>query len=66
MSRLLGRKARITKLGGATPEAAGRAAFAAGVPISANPWPHATGDKGSGHAWERGWKRAQMAARKAA
>lgn len=67
MSRLLGRKARKLKMYGHGPEDDGRAAFAAGKPIAANPYGAASAaDKGPGHAWARGWKRAETASRKSA
>lgn len=60
MSRLLGNKARHKKIhADSSPEAEGRKAFAAGIPITENKYGfESSNDKGKSHAWARGWRRA--------
>jgi len=67
MSRSLGKLSTRRKAKGLdqSPEALGRAAFTRGDQQSSKPWPGSVGDKGKGHAWNRGWTRARMAAAKA-
>ena len=68
MSRSLGKHSTRVKARGndQSPESLGRAAFSRGEPQTANPWLGGLGDKGKGHAWNRGWTRARMAAAAAA